>query len=74
MTQSLAVEYSQRVFDKQLLHRVLDKKRDIMFGTNRHQMKDIMKKGNLVATKGGVWVPIICPETTRLSGCHYQTA
>ena len=65
-----------RVPQENLLHRfnspIHEKKRDMVYGEDRHQMKDPMKKGGAVADRGGVWVPIIYPDMTRFSGSHYQ--
>ena len=37
-------------------------------------MKEVMAHGSNAAANGGVFVPIICPDTTRFAGCHYQTS
>jgi len=71
--EALSVKYPKRDFSSALLHRVMDKKRTMMFGKDRHQMKEVMAHGSKAAANGGVFMPIICPETTRFAGCHYQT-
>ena len=51
----------------------MEQKRDTVYGEDRHQMKDIMKKWSAVAARGDVWVPIICTDMTHFYGSHYQT-
>lgn len=71
--ETLSIEYPSRHFTSSLLHRVMGKKRDAVFGIDRHQMTEVMKYGTKAAVNGGVWVPLICEDTLRFSGCHYQS-
>ena len=70
--EALAIEYPKINYCTDLIHQVMKQKIDMMYGEDRHQMKDIMKKGSSVDARGGVWVPIICTDTTRFSGSHDQ--
>jgi hypothetical protein len=71
--EALALKFPMRDFETQLVQRVADAMRDKTFGKDRHQMGSLMKKGHDTVASGGVWLPIICPNTNRLIGCHYQT-
>ena len=70
--EALAIEYPKRNYCTNLINQVMEQKRDLVYSEDRHQMKDIVKKGSAVASRGGLWVPVICSDTTRFSGSHYQ--
>ena len=72
--QSLLVEFLNRDYKTEVLWRKVNERRDQVFGKDRKQINEVCAHGRAVAAQGGVWVPIVSPETLRFDGFHYQTA
>jgi hypothetical protein len=71
--ETLRVSFPLRDFNKKLLHNMVNKKRDKVFGKDRHNIQRLMELGRKCSEEGGVFEPEICSDTTRLVGFHYQT-
>jgi hypothetical protein len=61
---ALGEKFPMRLYDSQLLHRVLKKIKDD---------GKLFAHGNATAANGGIWVPEICPSTMRLRATHYAS-
>eukprot|EP00978_Attheya_sp_CCMP212_P036151 scaffold161999_cov90-Attheya_sp.AAC.2 len=73
MKVTLCRKFPGKAFDSGLLHWIKVQTLDEQFGKDRHRVPEILRNGKALKRKGGVWEPIMCPDTLCLKGTHFQT-
>ena len=71
---ALATKFAgkKRMYDSAFIRRFINNERDRIFGTERHRIPDLMRRGREVQKNGGEW-GIDVDDAMRLTGTRYQT-
>ncbi len=72
--EAMSIKFPDKIFDSDLLHRVIKQERDNRIGPDRHRIPELLAMGDAAQANGGVWAYKICPETFKLQSTFYQTA
>ena len=71
---ALRRKFPNKAFDSDLIDRIKRKALDKYYGEDRHRIPELLRNGEEVKRKGGVWEAVMCPDTLRLKGTHFQSA
>ena len=73
LQEGLALKFPGRMFDSQLLHRIINRERTARLGPNHGRLPELINLGETAKANGGAWETILCPDTFTLQGTRYQT-
>lgn len=73
LQEAMTKKFQGRMFDSQMLHRIIKRYRDTTVGPNRHRLPDLIKMGEEAKANGGAWEVVPDPETLTIDGTRYQT-
>ena len=73
LQEGLALKFPGRMFDSQLLHRIIKRERTARLGPNHGRLPELINLGETAKANGGAWETTLCPDTFTLQGTRYQT-